>query len=73
MTLKTTKPPTVDAFIAKAKAEPIEEDDDLIKSDKSFLLRLPIKLWERAKNKAAQEHVSLHDFILLAIKDKLTK
>ncbi|MBF0344546.1 MAG: toxin-antitoxin system HicB family antitoxin [Nitrospirae bacterium] len=72
MTLKTTKP-TVDTFIAKAKTEPVEVDDDLIKTDKSFLLRLPIKLWERAKNKAAQEQVSLHDFILLSIKDRLTK
>jgi len=72
MALKTTKP-TVDSFIGGAKAEPIETEDDLIRSDKSFLLRLPVKLWERAKTKAAQEHVSLHDFILLAIKDKLTK
>ncbi|MBF0466991.1 MAG: hypothetical protein HQK96_08505 [Nitrospirae bacterium] len=76
MPIKTTKP-SLDTFIGQAKAEnkptkteePLE-DEELFRKDKSFLLRLPMKLWERAKDQAAKERLSLHDYILLAIKEK---
>ena len=81
MTLKTKKP-NMDEFIQGAKAEQkpaepprvaVQEDDDLLRKDKTFLLRLPLKLWEVAKEKAAKEKVSLHDYILLAVKEKSSK
>jgi len=36
-------------------------------------LRLPVKLWEVAKEKAAKQKISLHDYILKAVKEKITK
>lgn len=74
MPLNITKP-SLDNFIGQAKAEtkPAQidkpmDDEELLRKDKSFLLRLPMKLWERARDQAAKERLSLHDYILLAIK-----
>ena len=41
------------------------------KVEKTFLLRLPYDLWKEAKMKAIENNLSLHDFILLAVKEKL--
>ena len=86
--LKTSKP-NIDAFIKGAKAETIKEpvaeppaqatapapaaEEELLKKDKTFLLRMPITLWSAAKDKAAKQKIPLHDYILLSVKEKTTR
>lgn len=67
-----TKPKTPEEFISSAKAEAVE-DNMFVNRDKTFLLRMPIKLHEIAKDRAEVQRLSLHDFILIAIKEKATK
>jgi hypothetical protein len=76
MTLKMTKPGTKpDDFIKAAKADqtPTNPDpgDDLFKKNyKTFPLRLPLALRDTAIEKARAAGLTLHDYILLAIRDK---
>ena len=70
MTLKTTKPENPQDFINKAKADSSPEDMSTIK-DKSFLLKLPYPVWKKAKQKATEEDLTLHDFIIQQIKKGL--
>jgi len=75
MTLKMQKPEIkedLDAFIKGAKAEQPVREELAGKPDKTFLLRLPYNLWKQSKHKAGDADISLHDYIIQAIKDKNT-
>jgi predicted HicB family RNase H-like nuclease len=66
MTLKTEKP-NVDAFIKGAtKNEPIDHapSSNPKKKEKTFMMRLPYDLWMKAKLKATEQDIPLHDFLL---------
>ncbi len=75
MPMKTKKPETEEEFISAAKTEKVEKDlselDFELRKDKTFLLRIPQKLHGLAKEKAANEKISLHDYILIALKEKV--
>ncbi len=75
MPIETKKPATEEEFISAAKTEKVEEDlselDFELRKDKTFLLRIPQKLHVLAKEKAANEKISLHDYILIALKEKV--
>lgn len=77
MTLKTSKPGVdPDEFIKGAKADrpgdvSIPTNDELFtKSYKTFPVKLPLKLRAAAADKAKESGLSLHDYILIAIKEK---
>jgi len=78
MTLKTAKPGVdPDEFIKGAKADrsgdvSIPTDDELFtKNYKTFPIKLPLKLRAAAAEKAKASGLSLHDYILVAIKEKV--
>jgi len=80
MTLKTTKPGVdPDEFIKGAKADrqdsvSIPADEELFaKSYKTFPVKLPLALRDVAAEKAKATGLSLHDYILVAIKEKSQK
>jgi hypothetical protein len=80
MTLKTTKPGVdPDEFIKGAKADrqdsvSIPADDELFaKNYKTFPVKLPLALRDAAAEKAKVNGLSLHDYILVAIKEKTQK
>ena len=80
MTLKTTKPGSnPDEFIKGAKADrqdraSIPADDELFaKNYKTFPVKLPLALRDAAAEKAKVNGLSLHDYILVAIKEKTQK
>ena len=80
MTLKTTKPGIdPDEFIKGAKADwqdraSIPADDELFaKNYKTFPVKLPLALRDAAAEKAKASGLSLHDYILVAIKEKTQK
>ncbi len=62
-------------FISGAKAEqsPEAAEDLMSQKDKTFLLRMPYKLWLSAKKKAGGEGMSLHDYILRSVNEAVTK
>jgi predicted HicB family RNase H-like nuclease len=63
-------PKTTDEFIQSAKSEADILGLD-IRKDKTFLLRIPLKLHALAKMKAQDSKIPLHDFIITAIKEKV--
>ncbi len=69
MTLKTTKPQSPQDFINGAKADTPEDTTGM--KDKSFLLKLPYSVWKKAKQKATEQDLTLHDFIIEQIKKGL--
>jgi len=80
MTLKTTKPGVdPDEFIKGAKADrqisvSITADDELFaKNYKTFPVKLPLALRDAAAEKAKTTGLSLHDYILVAIKEKIQR
>lgn len=82
MVLKTSKPSlnlNPDQFIEDAKAEksavltPISEDDIFAKNYKTFPVKLPLTLRAAAMEKARSLGLSLHDYILLSVKEKNDK
>jgi hypothetical protein len=80
MTLKTTKPGVnPDEFIKGAKADlqaniSVSADDDLFaKNYKTFPLKLPLALRADAIEKAKIAGLTLHDYILIAVKEKNQK
>ena len=80
MTLKTTKPGVdPDEFIKGAKADrpgdvSIPTDDELFtKNYKTFPIKLPLTLRTAAAEKAKASGLSLHDYILVAIKEKIPR
>ena len=82
MVLKTSKPIVnlnPDKFIEDAKAEksavltPISEDDIFAKNYKTFPVKLPLTLRAAAMEKARSLGLSLHDYILLSVKEKNDK
>lgn len=71
-----TKPKTPEEFISSAKAEEKKPEEDIglfAHKDKTFLIRMPLRLHELAKEKAGKERITLHDFILIAVKEKATE
>ena len=63
-----------DEFISSSKDTKTSAIDLLefeIRKDKTFLLRIPPKLHELAKKKAEESKIPLHDYIILAIKEKV--
>jgi hypothetical protein len=40
---------------------------------KTFLLKLPLELWQAAKNISTNKDISLHDYILSAIAEKVER
>ncbi|MEE9913990.1 MAG: hypothetical protein K4571_19945 [Deltaproteobacteria bacterium] len=76
MTLKAQKPDIkadVTDFIKGAQAEKsVRQEVSSGKKDKTFLLRLPHSLWKDAKLRAGKDEQTLHDFIVQAVKDKIT-
>ena len=77
MAISTKKPApkTADEFLKSAKADQgAHKKEDLMgQKDKTFLLRIPYRLHDAAKKKAGGEGMSLHDFILQAVNDAVTK
>lgn len=73
ITTKKPAPKSPEEFISQAKADKGGREDLLGQKDKTFLLRIPYRLHEAAKKKAGAEGVSLHDFILQAVNDAVTK
>jgi len=80
MALKTSKPGIdPDEFVKGAKADQhlnvsIPSDDELFaKNYKTFPLKLPLALRNIAAEKAKSAGLSLHDYILVAIKEKTQK
>jgi predicted HicB family RNase H-like nuclease len=61
---------SADQFINCAKGE-IDITDLEIRKDKTFLLRIPPKLHELAKQKAGEKRIPLHDYIIMALKEKV--
>jgi predicted HicB family RNase H-like nuclease len=59
-----------DQFINCANGE-IDIAELEIRKDKTFLLRIPPKLHELAKLKAGKDRIPLHDFIIMALKEKV--
>ncbi len=55
----------VDSFIEGAKSS-LEEE-----KVKTFLLRLPYKVWKEAKACALEEDMTLHDYLVSIIKNHL--
>lgn len=76
--MKTEKP-NVDDFIRGAKAEKAATQSAPAavaaepKKDKTFLLRIPYDLWDRARRKAGAEAISLHDYIIMALQEKVER
>lgn len=74
MAIKTQKPEFksngVEEFIKGAKGDLPVREELAVKKDKSFLLKLPFGDWKKAKQKASNMDISLHDYILQAIEDK---
>lgn len=71
-----TKKPSAkspDEFISGAKAEKTKAEDLLEVKDKTFLLRIPYRLWEQARKKAGSQGISLHEFILKAMNEAVIK
>lgn len=64
---------TEEDFIKAAKADrPLSDLDSVLEEKlKVFPLRMPRGLHRLAKERAEAERTSLHDFILITIKDKL--
>ena len=80
MTLKTTKPGVdPDEFIKGAKADRqisvsiTADDKKKKKSYKTFPVKLPLTLRNAAAEKAKTTGLSLHDYILVAIKEKIQR
>jgi len=73
MAIKTSKPEirsNVDEFIKGAVGDIPVREELSVRKDKTFLLKLPFALWKQAKQKASDADLSLHDYILEAIKGK---
>lgn len=70
---KKPVPKNPDEVISSAKAEPSEQVNLMGQKDKTFLLRIPYLLHDAAKKKAGASGISLHDFILRAVNDAVTK
>lgn len=76
MALKIEKPVNAEAFINKAKADIATETKKEIEfpeqekelKDKTFVVRMPYALWKKAKHKATDDNVTLHEFIVTQIK-----
>lgn len=68
MTLKVKKEKDIEEFIRGATADKNLVDEA---EQKTFLLRIKKSLWKAAKIKAQQDEVSLHDWIIDAMKQKL--
>ena len=49
------------------------ETATIAQRDKQFQLRIPVKLWDRARRLAGAEAISLHDFIINALSEKVGK
>jgi hypothetical protein len=75
MALKTSKPEprlngNIEDFIKGAAGDIPVREELSGKKDKSFLLKLPFTDWKKAKQKAFDSDLSLHDYILQAIIEK---
>ena len=68
-----SKPSKEEEFIRSASAEHANTEIDIKTRDRTFPLRIPDKLHDLAKEKAAIEKLSLHDYILTALKEKVIK
>lgn len=67
-----SRPKTEDDFINSSQIKnDIDSNIEIKVKDKTFPLRIPYKLHELAKNVASQERLSLHDYILVALKDRV--
>lgn len=72
MPISTKKPATTpDDFVSGAKADAAARKE--YTRDKTFLLRIPAELHEQAREKAADERISLHEFILQAMATAISK
>ena len=58
---------SVDTFIEGAKEKTTEPPA----KEKTFLLRLPYELWKEAKMRALEQEMTLQEFILSAIRERL--
>ncbi len=65
MIRKPPKQEDINAFIQGTKIEPSQE------KDKTFLLYIPFNLHKDAKRQALNENMTLQDFLIEAIRDKL--
>ncbi len=72
MPITTKRSKTPEDFISGAKAEQPPQKQTFTR-DKTFLLRIPAELHELARGKAADQRVSLHEFILQAIAQAVSK
>ncbi len=68
MTVKVKKEKDIDKFIYGATADKTLVNET---EQKTFLLRMKKSIWKAAKIKAQQDEVSLHDWIIDAIAQKL--
>lgn len=68
MTLKVKKEKDIEKFISGAEAE-----KNLVAetAQKTFLIRMKKSLWSAARTSAQQDEVSLHDWIIDAIAQKV--
>jgi len=65
ITAKKPAPTSAEEFLSGGKAE-VHLRDEM--EQKTFLLRMPKSLWKTAKAKAQEEEITLHEYILRALK-----
>ena len=68
MSVSKTKSP--ENFVEEAKSS-LEEKTTQMERNKTFLLRIPYPLWKEAKIEALRQGITLHEFIIEAIKEKI--
>ncbi|MGO9015871.1 MAG: hypothetical protein ACLQF0_12950 [Dissulfurispiraceae bacterium] len=51
----------------------IKEPETPVQKDKQFQLRIPFEVWDKARRLAGAEAISLHDFIIAALIEKVDK
>ncbi len=51
----------------------IKKSETAVQKDKQFQLRIPFTVWDKARRLAGAEAISLHDFIIAALREKVAK
>ena len=50
-----------------------KKSETAVQKDKQFQLRIPFAVWDKARRLAGAEAISLHDFIIDALSEKIEK
>lgn len=66
--MSITPKPNLDTFLKGAKEKTLITTTST--KDKTFLLKMPFEMWKETKEKALQKDMTLHEYILTAIKEK---